>query len=173
MGLREIGFANDIEGIPTLLLGAIRNRTVLDRNIRQILFAALRRRMRAKSAMGHEFWATYINAMNTLDYKSAKPDEPPPNEKTDPVLAALWCGVIAACFGVGSCIFINSPIFVLPGFLLLGCWLCGGVGAVWAIVGLFSRKKNASVLTLVGCLGVIFLTTIVFNHLDRPWSGLH
>jgi len=173
MGLRKIGFANDIEGIPPLLLGAIRNRTVLDSNIHPILFAALRRRRSAKSASGDEFWATYVNAMNTLDYKSVKPEEPSPNEKTDPVLAALWCGVIAACFGLGSCLFINSPIFVLPGFWELGCWLCGGVGAIWAIVGLFGRKRKASVLMLVGCLGVIFLTTIVFNHLARRWSGLH
>jgi hypothetical protein len=108
--------------------------------------------------------------MDVIDYKSAKPNKPSKN--TNFMIGAFWCAVVAGCLGVGSCLLIDSQIFILPGVLLLGCWLFGGIGLVLSIVDIVLKQRNISILLMLSCLGIIIISTAVFNHLDHPMSGL-
>jgi hypothetical protein len=111
--------------------------------------------------------------MNMLDYKSAEPSKPAGDGSTNFDMGAFWCAVAATCFGTASCLSMDSPMFLLPGFLLIGCWLFGTVGAILAIIVLVKKQRILSILMLLVCLGIIFTATAICDHLDRPWGGLH
>jgi hypothetical protein len=107
--------------------------------------------------------------MDVIDYKSAKPSK---NGTKNFMIGALWCAAVVGCLGAGSCLLIDSQIFILPGILLLGCWLFGGIGVVLSITDLMRKKRKISILVMLNCLGIIVISTAVFNHLDRPMSGV-
>jgi hypothetical protein len=110
--------------------------------------------------------------MDVIEYESEKSDKPSKNGNTNFMIGAFWCAAVAGCLGVGSCLSIDSRIFILPGVLLLGCWLFGGIGVVLSIADIVLKKRKTSILLMLSCLGIIIISTAVFNHLDHPTSGV-